>query len=423
MEGEVKSMRRLLLALCGLVLISGCAATESKLPLVSGNYRLYEAASAKTGQLVAVINARSQSTERRLPRGTLSPDGKHLYAVISNTLQEIDSHSGAVLRRLQLPGNFDAPPASIGGWPGGLSQNGRWLALQTNGKRTTSHMLLIDMLDLKVSNRIDLDGLFDFDAVSNDGQRVYVIEYAGPTGSYRVRVYEVGAGQLGSYTVVDKGDPNEPMTGVRLSGVFSPDGQWLYSVYARENQGAFVHALNLSQPFAFCLDLPGPGWSANMNAFQWSLALTTDGRHLYAANGALGLVTEIDNLDGNQPLVKRSGNIASAGSTSSTFVQDVAAKEFGPSGSVLSHDGETLVTAGKNGLMWIDTATLRARSHQLANWTVWTVAASPDGGRVYAVNDAGAIAELSMADGRVAATFDPGEGSPMGLLRVESASS
>ncbi|HMJ40263.1 MAG TPA: hypothetical protein VK606_11995, partial [Verrucomicrobiae bacterium] len=103
---------------------------------------MYEAASAKTGQLVAVINARSQSTERRLPRGTLSPDGKHLYAVISNTLQEIDSHSGAVLRRLQLPGNFDAPPASIGGWPGGLSQNGRWLALQTNGKRTTSHMLL-----------------------------------------------------------------------------------------------------------------------------------------------------------------------------------------------------------------------------------------------------------------------------------------
>jgi hypothetical protein len=39
------------------------------------------------------------------------------------------------------------------------------------------------------------------------------------------------------------------------------------------------------------------------------------------------------------------------------------------------------------------------------------------------VNDAGAIAELSMADGRMAATFDPGEGFPMGLLRVEPASS
>jgi WD40 repeat protein len=423
MDGEVKSMRRLLMALCGLVVVSGCAATEAKLPLVSGNYRLYEAASTKSGQLVAVINSRSQTTERRLPRGTLSPDGKHLYAITSTTLQEIDSHSGAVLRKLQLPGNFDAPAASLGGVPGGLSQNGRWLALQTSAQPTSSHMLLVDTLSFKVSERIDLNGMFDFDAVSNDGQRVYVIEYTGPTGYYRVRVYEVDAGRLGSYTVVDKGDPNEPMTGARISGVFSPDGQWLYSVYARENQGAFVHALNLTQPFAFCLDLPGPGWSANMNAFQWSLALSADGRHLYAANGALGLVAQIDNLDGNQPTVRRTGNIDSAGATSSLFVQAVAAKEFGPSGSVLSPDGTTLVTAGKNGVIWVDTATLRTRNQQLTKWTVWSLAASPDGSRVYALNDAGAIAELSMADGRVAATFDPGEGFPMGLLRVESASS
>ena len=416
-------MRRLLMALCGLVLVSGCAATESKLPLASGNYRLYEAASTKSGQVVAVINSRLQTTERRLPRGTLSPDGNRLYSVTSTTVQEIDPRSGAVLRKLALPGYFDAPPANLGGVPGGLSQNGRWLALQTTGQRTTSHVLLVDTSAFKVSVRIDLAGVFDFDAVSNDGQRVYVIEYTSTSGLYRVRVYEVGAGQLGAYTVVDKGDPNEPMTGVRLSGVFSPDGQWLYSVYARENQGAFVHALNLTQPFAFCLDLPGPGWSANMNAFQWSLALTNDGRHLYAANGALGLLAQIDNLDGYQPTVVRKGTIASTGPTSSLFVHDVSAKEFGPSGSVLSQDGKTLVTSGKNGLIWIDTATLRTRSQQLAKWTVWSVASSPDGSRVYALNDAGAIAELSMADGRVAATFDPGEGFPMGLLRVESASS
>jgi len=422
MEGEVKSMRRLLMALCGLVVVSGCAAMDSKLPLVSGDYRLYEAASTKTGQLVAVINSRSQTTERRLPSGTLSPDGKHLYSVASGALQEIDVRTGAVLRTLPIQGNFEAPPANMGGVPGGLSQNGRWLALQTSGRRNISHMLLVDTSNLKVSERIDLDGIFDFDAVSNDGQRVYVVEYVS-AGIYRVRVYEVAAGRLGPYTVVDKGDPNEPMTGLRISGVFSPDGQWLYSVYARENQGAFVHALNLSQPFAFCLDLPGPGYSTNMNALQWSLALTPDGRHLYAANGALGLVAQINNLDGSPPEVVRTGNIASTGSTSSLFVRDVVAKEFGPSGSVVSPDGKTLVTAGKTGLIWIDTATLRARSQQLAKWSVWSVAASPDGSRVYALNDAGAIAELSMTDGRVAATFDPGEGFPMGLLRVEPASS
>src|SRR5882672_11111832 len=141
MEGEVKSMRRLLMALCGLVLVSGCAATEGKLPLASGEYRLYEAASTKSGQLVAVINSRSQTTERRLPGGTLSPDGKRLYAVTSNKLQEIDSHTGAVLRTLPIPSFFDAPPAGLGGVPGGLSQNGRWLALQTGGEqRWSAHL-------------------------------------------------------------------------------------------------------------------------------------------------------------------------------------------------------------------------------------------------------------------------------------------
>jgi DNA-binding beta-propeller fold protein YncE len=422
MEGEVKSMRRLLIAVSVLVLVAGCAATQTKLgPFSSADYRLYEAASTRSSQLVAVINSRLQTTERRLPWGTPSPDGKHFYALVSNTLQDIDPHTGAVLRTLQVPGSFQMPPATLGGMPGGLSQNGRYLVLQTTGKRTSSHMLLIDTSELKVAKSIDLNGVFDFDAVNNNGQSVYVIEYPNAADSYyHVRVYKVPAGKLGAYTVADKGGPGEAMTGVRLSGVFSPDGQWLYSLYARENNGAFVHALNLTQPFAFCLDLPGSGWSKDVNAFQWSLALTADGRHLYAANGAMGLITQIDNLDGNNPSIVRTSKIGSTGSTSSVLVQDVAAKEMGPHGAVVSRDGSTLVTAGPTGLLWIDTGTLRIRSHQLTTWTVWSLAGSPDGNRIYAVNDAGAIAELSM-DGRVAATFDPAEGSPMGLLRVEAA--
>src|SRR3979411_2429995 len=261
MEGEVKSMRRVLMAMFALVLVSGCAATQSKLePLSSVDYRLYEAASTRSSQLVAVINSRLQTTERRLPWGTPSPDGKHFYALVSNTLEDIDPHTGAVLRTLQLPGNFQMPPATLSGVPGGLSQNGRYLVLQTAGKRTTSQMLLIDTSELKVAKRIELSGVFDFDAVNNNGQSVYVVEYPNAADSYyHVRVYEVAAGKLGADTVVPHGAPGEARRGVRLSGVFSPDGQWLYSLYARANQGAFVHALNLSNPYAFCLDLPAPG--------------------------------------------------------------------------------------------------------------------------------------------------------------------
>jgi DNA-binding beta-propeller fold protein YncE len=420
MEDEVKSMRRLLLAICGLALVAACGKVSPG-PLASGDFRLYEAASTSSSQLVAVINPRSQTTESRLPLGALSPDGMHLYAVSSNTLQDIDPRSGEVARTLRLPGSFSLPPATLGGIPGGLSQNGEWLVLQARSAQTSSHMLLIGTAQLKVTNRIDLDGNFEFDAIDNSGTRLYLIEYTNVTqGYYRVRVYEVAAGQLGSYTVIDKGGNGtpEPMTGVRLSGVFSPDGQWLYSAYARQNGGAFVHALSLSQPFAFCLDLPDSGSSTG--AFHWSLALTGDGKHLYAANGAMGSVTQIDNLDGYNPSIVRTKQIGSAGATANIVVQKVEAKELGANGAVLSRDGATLVTTGATGLIWIDTATLRMRSQRLRTWTVWSLVGSPDGSRVYALNDAGAIAELSMSDGTMAATFNPGVGSPIGLLRAEA---
>lgn len=414
-------MRRVLLTLCGLALLAGCGRVPPG-PLAAGDFRIYEAASTSSSQLVAVISSRSQSTESRLPLGTLSPDGNHLYSVKSNSLQDIDPYTGAIVRTLQVPGSFSLPPATLGGIPGGLSQNGLWLVLQTSGDRTSSHMLVIDTTQLKVVTRADLDGYFEFDAISNDGLRIYVIEYTNPTqGYYRVRVYEVDAGQLGPYTVIDKGNNGvpEPMTGVRLSGVFSPDGQWLYSVYARQNSGAFVHALNLGAPYAYCLDLPDSGSPAD--AFHWSLALTADGKHLYAANGAMGTVTQIDNLDNYNPSILRTVHIGIAGPTASTLVQNVDAKELGANGAVVSHDGATLVTTGSTGLIWIDTSTLHMRSQQLQKWTVWSLVGSPDGSRVYALNDAGAIAELSMADGSTAMTFDPASGSPIGLLRVEAA--
>jgi hypothetical protein len=418
---EVTSMRRVVLAVCALALIAGCGRVPPG-PLAPGDFRLYEAASNSSSQLVAVINSRSQATESRLPMGTLSPDGNHLYSIKSNTLEDIDPHTGAVLRTLLLPGSYGLPRATLGGIPGGLSQNGMWLVLQTGGVGTSSHMLVVGTADFKVLTRIDLDGYFEFDAIDNTAQRVYVIEYTNVTqGYYRVRVYEVLAGQLGPYTVIDKGNNGapEPMTGVRLSGVFSPDGNWLYSVYARQGGGAFVHALSLFAPYAYCLDLPDSG--SPTDAFHWSLALTADGKHLYAGNGAMGSVMQIDNLDGYNPSIVRTKKIGAAGATAGALVQNVDAKELGANGAVLSRDGATLVTTGATGLVWIDTATLHVRSNQLVKWTVWSLVASPDGSRVYALSDSGAIAELSMADGSTDTTFDPGAGSPIGLLRVETA--
>ena len=410
-------MRGLFGAAIATLLVAACGSAIAP-PVTGSGYKLYEAATTGSSSLVAVIDTSSGSIERTLPLGTMA--GKHLYSVAALTLSDIDPVTGATLRKLQLPGPFQLPLITANGLPGGLSQDGRWLVLQNDSGNGTSQMLVVDTSSMKAGAPISLAGSFQFDAISNDGQRIYMVEYLS-AASYRVRVYNVPAGHLESYIVVDKSDPSESMTGLRLSGVPSPDGQWLYSVYARPHQGAFIHALNLSQPYAFCLELPGSGYESSSDELQWSLALSTDGSRLFATNGAKGIVVEIK-TDG--PSVARIAHIDSsspaANPIAGSFVQDVEAKEFGSGGAVLSPDGKTLVMTGKTGLIWVDTTTLRARSSHLAGWTVWSLGLSPDGRMVYALSDAEMIAELSMADPGVGTTFKASSALPLALIRVDS---
>src|SRR5207245_8151066 len=111
---------------------------------------------------------------------------------------------------------------------------------------------------------------------------------------YYVRQFDVGINQLNPTVIFDKSDGGAAMAGIRLSGVASPDGHWLYSVYVRQDKSPFIHALNLDGSLiAVCLDLPGSGDSSNPDAFHWSVAMNAGGTHLYAANGRTGTAEDI----------------------------------------------------------------------------------------------------------------------------------
>jgi hypothetical protein len=418
MEGEVKNMRGLFLAVVVALVATGCGkALEPQIG--SDGFKLYEAASTKTSQLVAVIDTKSHTVDRTLPWGILA--GNHLYSMTSdNTLADINPETGSATRTLRLGGSFVLANGAINGIPGGLSQNGRWLVLERPRGATgaASQMVVVDTSSMKAAPPIDLTGTFDFDAISNDGQRIYMIEYLSGA-SYRVRMYDVANAQLDPNIVVDKTDGAVLMTGIRVSGVASPDGQWLYSVYARPNSGAFIHALNLTGTFAFCLDLPGSGYQNSSDEFQWSLAMNADGTRVYAANGAKGIVAEIHS-GGTPPTVSRIEHVNTSTASWNLLVRDVEAKELATGGAVLSKDGKTLVMTGKTGLMWVDTSTLRARTKHLAGWTVWSLGLSPDGSMVYALNSAGTIAELSMANPGTPTTFGASGATPMAVIRVDS---
>jgi hypothetical protein len=423
MEGEVRSMRALPGILAAALVVAGCGRAGLGPAPQSGDYKLYTATSTQTSHLVSVIDTRSHAVERNLPSGTPSPDWTHLYSVQGTTLIDLDPQTGAALHTVHLPGPFQLPPATISGLPGGLSQDGHWLVLQSfeangNDTPTATHLLVIDTSYKNSAKPIDMNGYFQFDAVSNDGRRIYLIEYLSSKGYY-VRDFNVGSGQLDPNIIVDKTDGAAAMSGLRLSGVPSHDGQWLYSVYIREHQGAFIHALNLEANIAICVDLPGAGYASSGDDFHWSLAMSADGSHLYAANGAMDLVADIDTSNG-VPNLTRTVKIGNA-PRPAALVQGVEAKGFGSNGAVVSPDGKTLVALGVHGVMWIDTASLQATDRQLNDWTVWSLALSPNGDHLYAVSDGGMIAEVSMTGTHAVSTFAGGPGQPMAVLRVESA--
>ncbi|HSS94080.1 MAG TPA: hypothetical protein VLR46_08825 [Candidatus Dormibacteraeota bacterium] len=420
----MKSMKALVVAVVGLVIVGACGRVPGQ--VTAGDYKLYEAASTGSSQQLSIIDSRSHAVERNLPLGTPSPGWTHLYALKGDTLVDLDPLTGTALNQIRLRGsNYMLPPATLSGVPGGLSPNGRWLVLESfdrdsNGVPTATHLLLVDTTYMAQPRPIDLAGFYQFDAVNNAGTSVYLIEYLS-TGQYFVRFFNVPLGALDPTIVFDKSDGSAAMAGVRLSGVASHDGSWLYSVYVRPDKSAFIHALSLDNPIAFCLDLPGTGYSTNPDEFQWSLALNADGSHLYAANGATGVVADVTFSSGWPNSQIRTGRIATGSTaTAGPFVQEAQAKEMGGNAAAVSADGRTLVIGGKAGLLWVDTASLTVHDQQLASWKVWSLAISPDGTTVYAVNDSGMIGELAMAGKHASTTFGGADGQPLALVRVSA---
>jgi len=403
--------------ICLGILVTACGTTQTQ---AGSGDKLYAAVSTTNSQFVQVIDSRSHKVERRLPMGVPSSDWKHLYSLVSTSLVDTDPETGATLSTLALGHAYRLPDATASGVPGGLSPNGKWLVVErydVTGEDlpSASHLLLIETAGLKIKSRIDLAGFFNFDAVSNDGRRLYLVQFVSGK-AYYVRWYDLALGRLDPDVVFDKNDGANAMSGLRLSGVASANGGWLYSMYVRDRAGPFIHALSLDGPIAFCLDLPGSGYAEDGSAMQWSLALSPGGSTVYAANLASGEVATVG-IAGGAPQIVHQAHLVLATSTGG-LIKNVEAKEVGANAAVVSLDGSTLVVAGGSGLVWIDTQALAVRHRALTDWRIWSVGLSPDGRTLYAMSDGGKVAEVSMGSATVGATFDLGGAQPVALMRV-----
>jgi hypothetical protein len=175
-------------------------------------------------------------------------------------LETVDVRQGGVFVGTWLPGSWGIPSIGNGESGQGLSRDGRTLVLESTAGpyASPSKFLVVDPRRMKVVRKIVLDGTFSFDALSPDGWRLYLIQYAsaGNLSHYIVRAYDMRANRLLRGKIADRSEDEKTMAGSALTRTTSADGRWVYTLYEKPSGEPFVHALDTVGAAAHCIDLP-----------------------------------------------------------------------------------------------------------------------------------------------------------------------
>jgi YVTN family beta-propeller protein len=417
-------MRRTIGLAAGALLLVSCAAQVAAPPQSAASDEVV----VRTSSAVQVWDAKG-SLVRSLRGAVAAPDGSIYYALEGSsptTLRWVDAKTGRAITQLTLPGAY-AFANEAGAAPTGFSPNGRWLVL-VGDQGAKSSFAVVDTSLVKLAAFAEASGPFAYDAISDDGTSLYLIERITPEAArelpgvnaaygYRVRVYDVPAGKMSETLVVDvklaaQTDGNNAetrldgiMSGIYQSSVPSRDGRWNFSFYYNPSRGPFIHVLHLDSRSAFCiLDLPlvSGGFEKRLG---WSLALTPSGKTLYAVNGPLGLVTIID---ATTLKVGRTASVSGLPVPSTTIES--------ASSATVSQDGRKLYFTAGRGVALVDTSDVSLRGLFLGDRVIVSISLSQDGRRLYAMSADGTVWMVDATTGRQLGQI-PTQGA-IALLRV-----
>jgi DNA-binding beta-propeller fold protein YncE len=132
-----------------------------------------------TSQSIVAFHPGVKAQPVVLPAGLYSLDYKNIYTATPQNGQTMitvtNTQTGVKTHSFTIDGNYttsgDAFTTSV------LSANGRWLALRQQGETNAgSTIVLIDTQVGKLAKTIQLPGDYDLDAISPDGNKVFVLE-------------------------------------------------------------------------------------------------------------------------------------------------------------------------------------------------------------------------------------------------------
>jgi hypothetical protein len=253
--------------------ISECATSGSPLP---GSRLLAYRPVGQQGPLVA-YDVVSGKRRFRLPPGILSANGRAFVALGNGELERYDPHTGRFLGATAVAG--DRALAAV-------SATGRYAVLYWQLGPSTTFWIYRDG---RLARTVGMGGVYQPETISPDGRRLYLIHWHAAAFGYDLRVYDFSARTLEATKLAAK----EKMSGTPYDAIATRDGRWLLTLYLRADDTAFIHALDLRNGVAHCIDLPdaGPDFQT-LGAY--ALALSPDEHKLYLANEFMRTVYVVD---------------------------------------------------------------------------------------------------------------------------------
>ena len=410
-------MRRIALApvfFVFVLIVSACGSSQQPPVLKAGPAQgasapAHELLYLATASGTAVVDATGDRLVASLPPGTLLPDRSRYWTVEAGdrtSVRGLDPATASEAVAFTVDGRW-SPPMSYGPAPSGISSNGKWMVLVAPKLATetgiTTRFAIVDLERKRIDRVVTAPGDVSFDAVSDDGHNVYLVEHLVPSPRYAVRVASFqGTGLADGVLGQIKTAEPEVMNGLYHASV-AVSGDWFLSLYSNPTRGPFIHALNTTQLYAQCiLNMPDVPIALRP---AWSLVLDAKRSTLYAVNGPGGAVSEIDTV----ALKVRRSNVDLAPTAPSLSMAPLHP-------AALSSDGTRLYAAADRGVLVIYTGDLSVRSRYLQDRAVDSVAVSDDGQRLYIVS-AGVVTKVDAASGKVMGTLASAPRA-LGLLAV-----
>jgi DNA-binding beta-propeller fold protein YncE len=231
-----------------------------------------------------------------------TPDGTHVFATAAagpdTTLTTIETATGRETGRIRLAGS----------WRPQVASDQQMVALTANPAVTgRAHTTIVVAEPHTERYRLELTGNYEPDAFARMDTGLCVLEWLPPEKPDRYRVKLLGLeGTSGGLFTRDKvpvpPGTEQEMHGLRRQAAYSPGANALYTLYTHqpgaagsgwdEETDAFVHTLDLTVGWAYCLDLPEPFGTGSAAAH--AIAVTPDARRLVVADLSHGRLALAD---------------------------------------------------------------------------------------------------------------------------------